>query len=118
MPLMFSTSIATGGLGLSPFDIGVILAVWGCLNALIQILFTARILRRFGERRVFITSMIVFLVGTFAFSFESFAAKTFGRVNALVWMLLCIHLGATFLISTGLGLILRHLIRHYPLIPS
>ncbi len=33
MPLMFSTSIEVGGLGFSPFEIGLIMGVWGLLNA-------------------------------------------------------------------------------------
>lgn len=29
LPLMFSSSIPLGGLGMSPFQIGVIMSVWG-----------------------------------------------------------------------------------------
>ncbi|KAF9052457.1 hypothetical protein BDZ89DRAFT_1107678 [Hymenopellis radicata] len=75
IPLMYSTPISEGGLGFTPYKIGVIMATWGQDFA------------PFGERRVFIASAVVFFAGTFAFSFESFFAKLAGKVDALVWML-------------------------------
>lgn len=103
-PLMYSTPITEGGLGFTPYKIGVIMATWGFVNALLQILCTGRILRRFGERRVFIVSAVVFFVGTLAFSFESFFAELAGKVDALVWMLIVFHLTSILVISTGLGI--------------
>ncbi|KAF8920367.1 major facilitator superfamily domain-containing protein [Mucidula mucida] len=104
-PLMYSTPITEGGLGFTPYKIGVIMATWGFVNALLQILCTGRILRRFGERRVFIGSAVVFFVGTLAFSFESFFAELAGKVDALVWMLIVFHLTSILVISTGLAAI-------------
>ncbi|KAF8918982.1 major facilitator superfamily domain-containing protein [Mucidula mucida] len=103
MPLMFSTSIEVGGLGFSPFEIGLILGVWGLLNATLQILFMGRVLRRFGERPVFISSMLAIFLASCAFAFESFFARRAGRVDALVWTLLCLQLICNFMLSASYG---------------
>ncbi len=100
---MFSTSIEVGGLGFSPFEIGLILGVWGLLNATLQILFMGRVLIRFGERPVFISSMLAIFLASCAFAFESFFARRAGRVDALVWTLLCLQLICNFMLSASYG---------------
>ncbi|KAF9020311.1 MFS general substrate transporter [Hymenopellis radicata] len=83
MPLMFSTSIKVGGLGFSPFKIGLIMGIWGLLNATLQILFMGRVLRRFGERPVFIVSMLAIFLASCAFAFESFFARRARRTPSI-----------------------------------
>ena len=53
MPLIYSTPIELGGLGLSPFSIGLIMGTWGFLDALVQINFLGKLVRRYGATRVY-----------------------------------------------------------------
>ncbi|KAK0213989.1 major facilitator superfamily multidrug-resistance, DHA1 sub-family [Armillaria fumosa] len=92
MPLMYSTSIPVGGLGFSPFQIGQILSAWGLTNAIVQCVFTGRLLRTFGARRMFIVSVGFMFVAMLAFSFESYFARLAGRVDGRVTTLLLIQL--------------------------
>ncbi|PBL04129.1 major facilitator superfamily multidrug-resistance, DHA1 sub-family [Armillaria gallica] len=92
IPLMYSTSIPVGGLGFSPFQIGQILSAWGLINAIVQCVFTGRLLRMFGARRMFIISVAFMFVGMLAFSFESYFARLAGRVDEKVITLLLIQL--------------------------
>ena len=54
LPLMFSTSIELGGLGFDPYHIGVIMSVWGIINAIFMITVFGRAIRKFGPRTVHI----------------------------------------------------------------
>ncbi|KAK0193454.1 major facilitator superfamily multidrug-resistance, DHA1 sub-family [Armillaria mellea] len=92
MPLMYSTSIPVGGLGFSPFQIGQIMSAWGLTNAIVQCVFTGRLLRMFGARRMFIISVGFMFVAMLAFSFESYFARLAGRVDGKVITLLLIQL--------------------------
>ncbi|KAK0218324.1 major facilitator superfamily multidrug-resistance, DHA1 sub-family [Armillaria nabsnona] len=92
MPLMYSTSIPVGGLGFSPFQIGQILSAWGLINAIVQCVFTGRLLKMFGARRMFIISVGFMFVAVLAFSFESYFARLAGRVDEKVITLLLIQL--------------------------
>ncbi|KAG5652533.1 hypothetical protein H0H81_004690 [Sphagnurus paluster] len=50
LPLIYSTPMALGGLGLSPSAIGSILGVWGVINGFVQVLCFAGFRRRVGHR--------------------------------------------------------------------
>ncbi|KAL1949259.1 hypothetical protein VTO73DRAFT_8140 [Trametes versicolor] len=56
-PVFYSTPIALGGLGLSPQTIGLILALYGMINGVLQIFFFGWIHDRFGTKRVYITGI-------------------------------------------------------------
>ncbi|KAF4618794.1 hypothetical protein D9613_010002 [Agrocybe pediades] len=63
LPLMYSTPIEYGGLGLSPFHIGVILGTSGFVNAILQVNFLGPIIRRFGPRKVYrVSSSFLFVM--------------------------------------------------------
>ncbi|KAG7444819.1 MFS general substrate transporter [Guyanagaster necrorhizus] len=98
IPLMYSTSIPVGGLGFSPFQIGQILSIWGLTNAIVQTVFTGRLLRVFGARRMFIVSIGFMFVGILAFSFESYFARLAGRVDGRVVTLILIQLTCNLMV--------------------
>ncbi|KAL9714493.1 hypothetical protein Ac2012v2_002808 [Leucoagaricus gongylophorus] len=52
-PLFYSTSIETGGLGLSPYYIGLIMSIWGFCNACFQINVVGRLIRNYGGASVY-----------------------------------------------------------------
>lgn len=56
-PVFYSTPIALGGLGLSPQTIGLILALYGMINGVLQIFFFGAIHDRFGTKRVYIAGI-------------------------------------------------------------
>ncbi|KAH9838448.1 MFS general substrate transporter [Rhodofomes roseus] len=60
-PLFFSTPIALGGLGFTPATIGLVLGIFGLLNGSLQALFFARVIRRWGPKRVFMAGMACFV---------------------------------------------------------
>ncbi|KIM39395.1 hypothetical protein M413DRAFT_447318 [Hebeloma cylindrosporum] len=52
-PVFLSTPIHNGGLGLPPSTIGKLLSIYGVLNGVFQVFFFARIIDRWGSKRVF-----------------------------------------------------------------
>ncbi|KIL59854.1 hypothetical protein M378DRAFT_14508 [Amanita muscaria Koide BX008] len=86
-PLFMSTPVEFGGLGLNPSTIGYILGALGAYIGTFQILFFPRFVRRFGERRVFINGVLVFMVYPFLFTLISIIVRGSG-VTWVVWALL------------------------------
>ncbi|KAF8640289.1 hypothetical protein AX16_010184 [Volvariella volvacea WC 439] len=96
-PLMFSTSIQNGGLGFSPYEIGLVMGAWGTFNAFVQIALAAKLMNRFGPKKVFIVSNAS-LVGTLSvFPLLSYFAKSAGKVDSWVWA----GIGAQLLFMTS-----------------
>ena len=60
-PLFFATPVHLGGLGMSPASIGLCLGIFGPFNATMQVLFFAKIVRRLGLKKLFITSLLSFV---------------------------------------------------------
>ncbi|XP_006455370.1 hypothetical protein AGABI2DRAFT_121287 [Agaricus bisporus var. bisporus H97] len=48
MPLVYSTQLRFGGLGFNPYQIGMIMGIWGFLNAFIQVVLLGRLIREFS----------------------------------------------------------------------
>ena len=57
IPLIWSTPIEVGGLGLSPASIGMWMSGYGWMNAISQLAFFPRAVGRFGLRRVLVVSV-------------------------------------------------------------
>ncbi|KAF8191917.1 hypothetical protein K438DRAFT_1762499 [Mycena galopus ATCC 62051] len=53
--------IEIGGLGLTPPEIGLILSAYGIATGILQVVFFARFVRAFGEKRVFVNGMLTCL---------------------------------------------------------
>ncbi|TFK98636.1 MFS transporter [Pterulicium gracile] len=52
-PLVFSTSIEYGGLGMDPYEIGTILGIWGVANGFIQLFVSHRLIEKLGARTAY-----------------------------------------------------------------
>ncbi|KAF9037796.1 MFS general substrate transporter [Hymenopellis radicata] len=91
IPLMYSTSIANGGLGFSSFEIGSIMGVWGVYNVLWQGSVVSRLIRRFGPRRVHIFGYSCHLIGFSLFIIMNVIARAYGEVNGLIWTLIVVQ---------------------------
>ncbi|KAJ7585582.1 major facilitator superfamily multidrug-resistance, DHA1 sub-family [Mycena floridula] len=84
VPLVYSTSIPWGGLGLHPRQIGTIMAAVGICGCFAQIFVFSRLLRRFGPRRMYLASLGGSFLATSGFPLMSFFAKRAGKVDPLV----------------------------------
>ncbi|KAJ7742135.1 major facilitator superfamily multidrug-resistance, DHA1 sub-family [Mycena maculata] len=91
-PLMYSTSIPNGGLAFSPYQIGVTRGIWGVLNAFSQLFVTARLIRRFGARTIYIFAFGNFTICIGAYPLLSFFAQRAQKVDAIVWAIVVVQL--------------------------
>ena len=94
LPLMYSTPLEYGGLGMSPFAIGTVLGTFGIINTIFQAKFMGPLMRRVGTRKLYkfgISSLCV----TFAiYPVMKYAARTAGGVDGLVIVCIVIHLAS------------------------
>lgn len=83
-PLFFATPVHLGGLGMSPATIGLCLGILGPLDAAVQGLFFAKILRRLGLKRLFLTSLFCFIPLAMTFPVINHFAREWG-LSPGVW---------------------------------
>ncbi|KAE9409480.1 MFS general substrate transporter [Gymnopus androsaceus JB14] len=101
IPLIYSSSIPIGGLGLSPYQVGLILGIFALLSGFWNLLVLTRILKKIGPRKMYIISYSSFLVIFPLLWILRDVAHLAGRVNALVWALLVCQLLAASFINTA-----------------
>ncbi|KAF5379659.1 hypothetical protein D9615_005771 [Tricholomella constricta] len=92
LPLVYSTSIPVGGLGLDPYHIGIILSVFGFVNAIVQLTMLGRLIRRFGPRNVYFVAQISYVVNIGLYPFLIHFARQAGRVDSKVWVVIVAQL--------------------------
>ncbi|KAF8267251.1 major facilitator superfamily domain-containing protein [Lactarius quietus] len=73
IPLVWSTSVKFGGLGMSPASIGLWMSVYGCISGVVQYVFFPHLISRFGPRSVVLTSVSVCALTYVLFPFENLA---------------------------------------------
>ncbi|KAJ7627374.1 major facilitator superfamily domain-containing protein [Roridomyces roridus] len=95
LPLVYATPIGMGGLGLKPYDIGLIMGLCGITNAILQSLVGGRVIRYFGPRRVFTASFVAFMITFAAFPVMTWLAARAGRVDGAVIFVLCVQLASS-----------------------
>ncbi|KAJ7772383.1 major facilitator superfamily domain-containing protein [Mycena metata] len=89
VPLIYATPIALGGLGLSPLYIGRIMGSLGFVNVFTQIFFSARAIRYFGPRTIFITAFCWLSCSFLAYPLLNYFARRAGRVD---WRVIAVML--------------------------
>ncbi|KAF9262459.1 hypothetical protein L218DRAFT_1077964 [Marasmius fiardii PR-910] len=82
IPLVYATSIPNGGLGLSPYQIGLVLGIFGVCNGFLQLLVWKPMLKRIGPRRMFLLSYSFHIVRTLMMTLARVAAARAGRATA------------------------------------
>ena len=92
IPLMWSTSVEHGGLGFTPYTMGLTMGIFGVANAVIQANFLAPIIRKYGPRIVYIVCFSGYLVSLSCFIVEGYFARQVGRADWRVWATIVIHL--------------------------
>ncbi|KAF8879293.1 major facilitator superfamily multidrug-resistance, DHA1 sub-family [Gymnopilus junonius] len=103
LPLMYSTPLEYGGLGLDPFKIGFTLGAFGFVNSLIQANFLGGFLRKHGARKVYICSFSG-LLGCFTmYPILKFFSQQAHGVNPVVVACIIVQLMFQSLISFAFG---------------
>ncbi|KAJ7595184.1 major facilitator superfamily multidrug-resistance, DHA1 sub-family [Mycena floridula] len=92
LPLFYSTSIPSGGLGLLPRQIGTIMAILGVSGGLVQIFIFSKLMRRFGPRRMYLASLGGSFLSTIGFPLLTFLAKRAGKIDSLVIAVMVVQL--------------------------
>ncbi|KAH9023398.1 MFS general substrate transporter [Lactarius pseudohatsudake] len=75
IPLVWSTSVEFGGLGLSPASIGLWMSGYGWINGIVQYVLFPPFVSRFGPRSVFLTSVSMCALIYAIFPFENLALR-------------------------------------------
>ena len=91
LPLFYSSPIEIGGLGLPPPIIGTFLAIYGIVNGTLQALFAAKIIERFGAKRVFCSAVYCLYPPIFLIPIMSAVVIAQGKVGPIIWVLLIVQ---------------------------
>ncbi|KAF8258683.1 major facilitator superfamily domain-containing protein [Lactarius quietus] len=110
IPLIWSTSIDFGGLGMSPACIGLWIAGYGFLNGILQFVAFPPIVRRFGPRNVFIASILFFVPLYVLFPFENLVLlHSHNGLNRTAALLIVLQLTATAFTDMGFGAVFMYI---------
>ncbi|KAF8344725.1 major facilitator superfamily domain-containing protein [Amanita rubescens] len=93
-PLMWSTSIEHGGLGFSPYAIGMSMGIYGAFSAILQVIFLGRIIRKLSPRRMHIACFSSLLISYLSFPVASFFARRANGADWKVWFMVIVSLSA------------------------
>ncbi|KAH8985273.1 MFS general substrate transporter [Lactarius akahatsu] len=110
VPLVWSTSVEFGGLGMSPASIGLWKSGYGIMNGVFQFVAFPRVVGRFGPWHVFITCIVLFFPVYILFPLESLALRHLSRdLNPAVGLLMILQLSAETLANMGFGVIFMYI---------
>ncbi|KAG6853282.1 hypothetical protein C0991_005504 [Blastosporella zonata] len=104
LPLMYSTSIAVGGLGFDAYRIGVIMGIFGCATACVQFFLLAKLVRRFGPRNVVALAQLSYVVNIAFYPALNFFARRAGKVDGTVWAIVVAQLVSRLPAGMGWGI--------------
>ncbi|KAJ3568780.1 hypothetical protein NP233_g5485 [Leucocoprinus birnbaumii] len=86
LPLFFAMSTETGGLGFTPPTIGYLLGAYGAVTGIFSIFFSAKMLRYFGEKRVFCGGIAFFVPAFMLMPIMNLLARR-TSIGPIVWSL-------------------------------
>jgi len=98
VPLVYATPIEMGGLGLNPLHIGRIMGGIGLFNVFTQIFLSAKVIRRFGPRAIFIAAFCCLSCSFLAYPLLNLFARRAGRVDAAVIAVMLFQMSSSFVI--------------------
>jgi MFS family permease len=101
-PLFYSTDIENGGLGLDTPTIGLWLGISGLINGSIQALFFAKLVARFGIKRVLISGILAFIPLYAMFPVINHFVRVFG-MSWRIWALLMFQLLLKVVMNLSFG---------------
>jgi hypothetical protein len=104
IPLVWSTSVELGGLGMSPASIGLWMSWYGCLNGVVQYFVFQPFLSRFGPRGVLNASISMCALIYAMFPFENLALRHVSSgPNVAEMLLITLQLTAFGIDHMGFG---------------
>ena len=103
LPLMWSTSVGHGGLGFTPYVIGITMGVYGMFSALVQLSFLGPIIRRYGARKVYIATFSCLLVPLSCYPIASYFAQRAGHADWKVWCVIIVQLATNAAVPACYG---------------
>ena len=92
LPLFLAMPLHIGGLDFDPSSIGYILGAYGTVGGIFHAFYFARIVKYFGERKIFIYALSLFMPVFLSFPLISATALRFGNQSGQVWFLIAIRL--------------------------
>ena len=101
-PLFLAMPVNIGGLALTPRNIGYILSIYGVANSLCQTVMLGRLVRRFGVKAVFVTSISAF-IPIYAFSPVMNLLVRRSGFSYVIWVVLGCQLSASLVMELGYG---------------
>ena len=103
LPLFLAMPLEIGGLNLSPPIIGYIIGTFGIASAIFHTFYSASIIRRWGERRVFIAAMSTLIPVFLLPPLINFVARGWGRLSFGVCILVGILIILMVLMDLAYG---------------
>jgi len=91
VPVMYTTPIRFGGLGLDPIGMGTCLTAFGIITGIIPFFFFDRIVNFLGRRRALVTFMSGLVLAFLLFPINGTRARHVG-MDVVTWFLVLLHL--------------------------
>ncbi|TFK35576.1 major facilitator superfamily transporter [Crucibulum laeve] len=113
LPLFFTMPIEIGGLGFSPPTIGYILGAYGAGTGFYQAFYFSKIIRHFGERRIFVLGIASYIPVFMIFPLMSLTAQKSG-ITSTVWILLVFMLCLMAFMDMAYGCIFMYVTASSP----
>ena len=101
-PLFLAMSVDIGGLGLTSRNVGYILGSYGFVNGIFQVVMLGRLIRRFGVKVIFVTSISAF-IPIYALSPIMNLLVRRNGFSHFVWVVLGFQLLASLVMELGYG---------------
>ncbi|KAH9481792.1 Major facilitator-type transporter psiT2 [Psilocybe cubensis] len=114
LPLFLAMPLEIGGLNYDPPAIGYIIGSYGAGSAIFQAFFFARIVRYFGEKRIFVSAMSTFIPVFLLFPMINICALHFGQQSTAVWCLIAILLAMLAFMDMAYGTIFMYITTSSP----
>ena len=101
-PLFLAMPVKIGGLSLPSRDVGYILGTYGIANSICQLVMLGRLVRRFGVKAVFVTSISAFIPIYALSPIMNILVRRSG-FSYVVWVVLGCQLSASLVMELGYG---------------
>ncbi|TFY67352.1 hypothetical protein EVJ58_g1671 [Rhodofomes roseus] len=113
-PLFFATPRSLGGLGLPPSTIGLILGSFGIFNGILQALWFAPLVRRFGPKHVHMAGLGAFIPLWILFPVIGGLAHWQGGMTPLVWSMVMLQQVVSVVMDTAYGCVFMYITSSAP----
>jgi MFS family permease len=101
-PLFLAMPVDIGGLGLTSRNVGYILGTYGFANGIFQVIMLGRLIRRFGVKAIFVTSISAFIPMHAVSPIRNLLVRRNG-FSHFVWVVLGFQLLASLVMELGYG---------------